>query len=165
MTSTTGRRSSCGFTLLELVLVMLIVTLLAGLAAPSLHNFIIGRNNANAVTQVLAVGQYARTRAAGTGVVYRLNLDPLTHVYWLTKLKGTAYVELGEEFGRHFALPDKMTAQWVPQQSGNQNCIDFYPDGRVDAATLRLVDSSGKMTELGCRSESEPLSILVQDQK
>jgi prepilin-type N-terminal cleavage/methylation domain-containing protein len=167
MTSTTGRRNERGFTLLELILVMLIVTLIAGLAAPSLHNFMIGRRNANTVNQVLALGQYARGRAAMTGTVYRLNADPAARAYWLTKKSGTNFVELGEEFGRQFTLPETMSLKWAPLPTGGdlKTYMDFYPDGRIDASRLQIIDLAGKVSEIGCRSETEPLSILQQDGK
>jgi len=164
MISTIGRRTNRGFTLLELVLVMLILTIMAGLVAPSLRNFIVGRKNNDAVDQLIALGHYARFRAAVTGAVYRLNFDPVAHVYWLTKRKGATFEDLGEEFGRHFTLPVGMSAQWMPSAGGNRNTyIDFNPDGRIDASMLRIVDSSGKATEIGCRSETEPLTILNQE--
>jgi prepilin-type N-terminal cleavage/methylation domain-containing protein len=167
MTLITGRRSKRGFTLLELILVMLIVSLVAGLAAPSLHNFMIGRRNVNTVNQVLALGQYARARAAMTGTVYRLNADPVSRAYWLTKKSGANFVELGEEFGRHFTLPETMSLKWEPLPTGGdvKTYMDFYPDGRIDASRLQIVDLAGKVTEIGCRSQTEPLSILQQDGK
>jgi prepilin-type N-terminal cleavage/methylation domain-containing protein len=150
-----------GFTLIELVLVMLLVALVSALAAPSLHSFIVGRQNSNAVSRVLALGGYARTKAISTGDVYRLNVDVRARTYWLSKKQNADYVQLREEFGRLFTLPEGMTAQWLPP--GAHDFIDFYPDGRVDAGKLELVEITREAVQIGCRSEIEPLVILLQE--
>src|SRR3954470_17536541 len=72
------------FTLLELILVMLILTLIVGLVVPSLRRFSQGRNLGYAATQITAMANYAHTQAISQGKPYRLNLDPGNGTYWLT---------------------------------------------------------------------------------
>ena len=181
--------------MMELVLVMLILAMAAAIAAPSLHNFILGRKSRDTAAQVLALGQYARTRAVDSGAVYRLNVDAQARTYWLTRREGAAFKELGEEFGRHFLLPTGCSVRWLapestssgpsgsggaasfsltpapaaPRMAGatgaagaanaNHEFIDFYPDGRIDACALEFTDPAG-WTSIGCKSETEPLTIL-----
>lgn len=163
MTSTIGRRNNCGFTLFELILVMLIVSVLAALAAPTLRGFIAGRKCANAAAQIVALGQYARTQAVGTGTVYRLNFDPSNGTYWLSSQSGAEFSTLRNEFGRPFQLPDGTSANWQTTAVA-QPCFQFYPDGRVEAATLELHGAVGEVVAIGCRSETEPLTILKESQ-
>lgn len=171
MTLTTGRsaeapRPAAGFTLLELVLVLLLISLVMALAVPSLRGFLIGRKSADAVAQVLALAQYARAQAVSTGVAYRLNVDPAKRTYWLTVQKGAAFTDLGTEFGRRFSLPELVEASWLPSAGGTpQEYIDFFPDGRSAAARLRLVDRQGRAFELGARSETEQVTVLPGDKK
>jgi type II secretory pathway pseudopilin PulG len=169
--------SYAGFTMLELVLVMLLVSLLMGLAAPCLRGFVLGRKSSDAVAQVLTLAQYAHDQAASSGANYRLNVDTATGSYWLTMQKGGEFRELGTEFGRRFSLPERVQAAWLPycgpryqptsqlgltKQAESQlhNYIEFFPDGRTEAANLRLMDRDGQVTELGCLSETEPLTVL-----
>ena len=179
MTSTIGRRSkNCGFTLFELVLVMLIVSVLAAIAVPSMRGFLAGRRNANTAAQILALGQYARTQAVNSGVVYRLNVDASAGTYWISMQSGTDYVPLRSEFGRPFKVPDGITATWqapippvvttaaatppVTSTPANDPSFLFYPDGRVEAAVLEIRGTVGEAITLGCRSETEPLVILKE---
>ena len=149
-----------GFTLLELVLVMLLVSLLMGLAAPSLRGFLVGRKSADAAAQVLALAHYARTQAVSTGASYRLNVDTGEGTYWLTVQKAGDFRDLGTEFGRRFCLPDRIEARWLPSPNGLREYIEFRPDGRTEAGMLQLVDRDGQVFEIGCRSETEPLVVF-----
>ncbi|MGD0090770.1 MAG: GspH/FimT family pseudopilin [Planctomycetota bacterium] len=158
-----GRRDAggtAGFTLLELVLVMLLVSLVMGLAAPSLRGFMLGRKSADAAAQVIALAQYARTQAVSTGSNYRLNVDPAAQTYWLTVQKGADFQGLGTEFGRRFSLPEHVSATWLPSAYTAHDYIEFFPDGRIEAAGLQLVDRERQVFEIGCRSETEPLTVL-----
>ena len=165
MTSTTGRsadlpRPACGFTLFELVLVMLLLTVVMALAAPSLRGFIIGRKGTDAAAQIIAVARYAREQAISTGATYRLNVDVSLGTYWLTAQHGSSFHELGNEFGRQFQLPEGTTVRWVPEAAGVDESIRFFSDGRTEAAALQLIDQAGQVFEIGCRSETEPLTII-----
>lgn len=170
MTSTTGRsvklpsRFFRGFTLLELVLVLLLTSMILALSVPQLSGFLKGRRAADASAQILALANYARTQAVGTGSVYRLNLDEQTQTYWLSIQRGVEFYELGSEFGRHFTLPQEIKAKWDPVQGGSASWIDFHPDGRVAATALELTDLDGRKTVIGCRSETEPLVVLPESQ-
>lgn len=151
-----------GFTLLELVLVMLVMSIAVAVAAPSLRNFIHGRKSADAAAHVIALGQYARTQAVSTGAVYRLNVDTSSGGYWLTAQRGAGFAELGNEFGRHFGFPEGTAAQWLSTAAGQRDYIDFHPDGRVEAGTLEVSDSYGAFA-VGCLSETEPLIVLSRE--
>ncbi|HYG74062.1 MAG TPA: GspH/FimT family pseudopilin, partial [Planctomycetota bacterium] len=163
MTLTTGpsAKRTGGFTLLELVLVMLVMSIAVAVAAPSLRNFMHGRKSADAAANVIALGQYARTQSVSTGAVYRLNVDPAHGEYWLTAQRGANFEELGNEFGRHFSFPQGTNAQWISSPAGQREYIDFHPDGRVEAGTLELSDAYGTYA-VGCLSETEPLTVLLR---
>ena len=165
------RRFARGFTLFELVLVLLIVSIVAALAAPSFRGFLTGRKSVNAAAQIVALGQYARAQAASSGAVLRLNVDAGAKAYWLSARKDAVFEALGTEFGRRFTLPDGLAVRWMPMlgnttggksatSGGAHDYVDFYPDGRADAATLLLTDSSGKVFQLGCLSETELFKVI-----
>jgi hypothetical protein len=139
---------------------MMLVSLVMALAAPSLHGFLVGRKSTDAASQVLALGQYARTQAISTGCNHRLNIDVAERTYWLTKQSGTDYQDLGTEFGRRFSLPDGVEASWLPTPYVGREYIEFLPDGRTEAVGLALAGKDGSYFEIGCRSETEMLAIL-----
>jgi prepilin-type N-terminal cleavage/methylation domain-containing protein len=165
MTLTTGRRNSGagGFTLLELVLVMMIMALIMAVAAPSLAGFLRGRRSANAAGQILALGQYARTQSVSSGVVYRLAVDTTTQTYQLLVQRGAEFILLGNEFGRIHEMPVGVTAQWQSTGGEIPGYAEFYPDGRVACGILDLTDPDGRVVELGCRSETETMRIINED--
>ena len=156
---TTVRRA--GFTLLELVMVLMLISLVMGLAAPSLRGFLSGRKSAEAAAQIIALGQYARTQAVSTGATYRLNVDPMERLYWLTVQRaGGDFRDLGTEVGRRFSLPERVEASWMLSSHAAHDYIEFYADGRTEAGSLQLTDGDGQVFDIGCRSETEPLVVM-----
>ena len=58
-----------GFTLLELILVMVILSTVLAMAAPSLSGFFGSRQTHDTAAQILALTQLARSQAISEGVV------------------------------------------------------------------------------------------------
>jgi len=166
-TLTTGRRSNLrrGFTLVELVLVMLILSVILALAVPVLRGFLLGRREANAVAQLLSLAQFARNEAVSAGNTCRLNLDGSARMYWLSVKEDTEFRDLKTEFGRRFELPDDFEARWAPGAGTTRTYADFFSDGHVESGTIELTSKSGARYELGCRSETEPFVVLKSESK
>ena len=106
-----------GFTLLELVLVMLIICTMLAMAAPSLRGFLSSRQAGEAAGQIVALTRFARSKAAVEGRSYRLNLDASQRTYWLTIEDGGSFRRLANEFGRTFSLPEGTAAVWEQPES------------------------------------------------
>ena len=147
-------------TLLELILVMLIICTVLGMAAPSLRGFFGSRQTADAVAEIVALTQYARSYATAEGKVYRLNFGLDEGTYWLTTTQGGAFGKLTDEFGREFHLPDGTTARWEKAPgTPARDYIAFYPDGRTEAATLRLTGRRGAAFDVVCLSPAEGFRV------
>jgi type IV fimbrial biogenesis protein FimT len=157
-----------GFTLLELVIVMLLLCVIAAMAAPSLRGFSEGRKVSTAAAQVESLGQWARTQSITRGVGMRLNVNPADGTYWLTaEQTGGIFGTLGEEFGRVFTMPDGVTLEWYGPNpvDGQFPYIEFLPTGRTTAsATVRLTDKRGTIVDIACLSPGEPLRVLPEQQ-
>src|SRR5260221_3978229 len=95
-----------GFTLLELVLVMLLLTLITGLVVPALRNFSRGRNLGYAASQMTAMANYAHTQSISQGKPYRLNLDVNNGTYWLTARTYDVFEEVRDEASGIRSLPE-----------------------------------------------------------
>ena len=76
-----------GFTLLELILVMVILSTVLAMAAPSLRGFFGSRKTNDTASQILSLTQFARSQAISEGIIYRLNFDTRERTYWLTAQK------------------------------------------------------------------------------
>jgi len=157
-----GRAYWPGFTLLELIVVLGLVGVLLGLAAPSLKGFFASRQTADAAAQILALTQLAESRAAAQGTVYRLNIDPQTHTYWLTVQQEGAFVDLGCEFGRRFLLPEGTTVRVQSPWDGASplSYIEFYPSGRTEEATIELQGRQGEVFQVTCESVTEAFRVV-----
>ncbi len=150
-----------GFTLLELVLVMMLLAVMLAVAAPSLRGFTAGSRSRDAVTQVVALAQFAKSRAATDSKVYRLNVDGTS--YWLTMQEGESFIPTGTDFGQTFSLPAGMRVELVPaiaNRTFDPTGISFYPDGRSDTAVFRLTDADEKITLLACPSPAESFRVV-----
>jgi prepilin-type N-terminal cleavage/methylation domain-containing protein len=166
MTSPTGRtrsRKVHAFTLLELILVLAILALAAGVAAPSLSRFSRGRQTLDAAAHMLAVIQYAQDQAVVHAAPHRFQLDTAGGTYWLTARRDGAFARLGNDFGQTFTLPASVTAAWdAGPEVTARSYIQFEPDGGHDVASVRLTASSGgdgSVTSIGCASPAEPFRV------
>ena len=152
------------YTLLELVMVLAILCLVAGLAVPSLRGFAQGREGAGGAQQLAALGRRARTQAITEATTYRLNVDPQTGTYWLTAWRGGAFVDPADGSGRALAVPTGMTLTWDGPRDGAIGYAEFQPDGRTTPATARLSGAAGETIEVGCLTPAEPFEVLPADQ-
>jgi Tfp pilus assembly protein FimT len=147
-------------TLLELILVMMILSTVLALAAPSLRGFFISRRGDDAAAQILALTQYARSQAVNEGVIYRLNLDIQERTYWLTAQKAGEYERLKTEYGKTFAISKELVLEVEDiAKEDRETFLEFSPYGTVTAATIRLIDRQGRALEIACPTATESFSI------
>jgi len=157
--------AAMGFTLLELILVMLILSTILAMAAPSLRGFFGSRQAQDTAARILALTQFARSQAISEGVVYRLNFDTKDRVYWLTAWKSGAFEELETEFGQIFTLPKDMAMELEDvDQDKDEVYVEFTPQGTVTAATIRLIDRKGRALEVTCPTVTESFSIVESEE-
>jgi type II secretion system protein H len=154
-----------GFTLLELILVMVILSTVLAMAAPSLRGFFASRQTQDAAAQLLTLTQLARSQAVCEGTGYRLNLDAEQGQYWLTSWQSGTFENLGTEFGRVFTLPKDTVMQLAGvERDGDETFVSFAPQGTTTAAKIRLVDRRGRIVDVMCRAATESFSIVIGEQ-
>jgi type II secretion system protein H len=159
---------SKGFTLLELILVMVIISTVLALASPSLRGFFASRKTNDAAAQIVSMTQLARSQAIAEGRTYRLNLDVKQGSYQLTVKEGGAFRELFTEFGRVFLLPDDTSFELEKDAEGEEGVeqyIDFFPQGHTEASTIRLTDRRGDVYEIVCYSSTERFQVIVPEEE
>jgi prepilin-type N-terminal cleavage/methylation domain-containing protein len=165
------RRARRGFTLIELVLVMLVLCIIMAMAVPQLRGFMSSSAARDTATQVVAMAHYARAKAASDAVVYRLSIDEANGKYSLSKdaADGTGnFTDLGTDFSQVFELPTgmKVTVERlnsaVPTRSSASNGeIDFRPDGTSDPVVIHLTDAKGNETLIAAPAPTEPFRITT----
>lgn len=144
-----------GFTLIEMLIVMVLITIMVGTIAPRLVDFAAGRRGNDAARSLVAYAHDARTEAISEGRFYRLNLDPSGRQFWLTTQDDSTgqYVPPSGEFGKKYSLPDgvNMTTDIVQQSDGCY--VTFLPSGRVD---LGATQSSAPPAAQGIGGQAAP---------
>lgn len=171
---------------MELILVLMVISVVLALAAPVLRGFFASRQAADAAMNMLSLTQYARSRAMAGGAGCRLNIDCEAGTYWLTVQEGGAYVELKEELGRRYRLPEgasvrirqadngaagmglEATPAGAPspsrQKPSSVSYLQFCPDGRSDATAVEIRDRDGECYELSAPSACEPFRVITPAQ-
>jgi len=154
-----------GFTLLELILVMLILSTVLAMAAPSLRGFFGSRKTHDEAARLLALTQFARSQAISEGIIYRLNFDTSERTYWLTSQQTGVFEELKTEFGTVFTFPNDITVELEDvDKDDNEMFFAFTPQGTITAGTIRLIDRRGLVLEITCPTVTESFSIVERDQ-
>ena len=154
-----------GFTLLELILVMVILSTVLAMAAPSLRGFFGSRKTHDEAAQLLALTQYARSQAISEGIIYRLNFDTIKRTYWLTSQRAGVFEKLKSEFGYVFTFPSDITVELEDvDKDEDGKFFKFTPQGTVTAGTIRLIDRRGLVLEITCPTVTESFSIVELEQ-
>jgi type II secretion system protein H len=150
-----------GFTLLELILVMVIISTVLAMAAPSLRGFFSSRKTHDAAANILSLMRFARSQAIAEGLSYRLNFDQTRGAYWLTSNREGAFSSLKNEFGREFLLPNDTTVELKKEddQKGTGKYITFFPQGMAEIGIITLTDRSGDVIEILSPSPAEAYRI------
>lgn len=176
----TLRGGQGGFTLIELVLVLLLVSVVLTLAAPSLRGFFASRKTADAATTMLSLTKWARSSAIAQARPCRLNIDATSGQYWLTVQDGGTFTTMKSDMGRQFDMPEgarvtlQVASAGLSQNSAptsslfatntskdvsTQQYIQFYPSGRSDVATIEIRGMQGETYTVLCSSATEPYRI------
>jgi type II secretion system protein H len=154
------RSNPAGFTLLELILVMVIICTALALAAPSLNGWSRGSKMRDAVDQFVALTQFARTQAISTATVHRLQIDGAARAYYVLIQEGDQFVPLNTEMGREFSLPTDFSLKMTDDTGQNRDFVDFYPTGRTEPTTVLITGPDGDAKTIQCPSPTEAFRLV-----
>jgi len=132
--------SGLGFTLVELLMVILIMSVVVGLSVPRF-----GRTFGHLQLQVFAYDvaklfTYASKRAIAREEILRIYFDTEGKRYWLARAQGAApkweFERVAGKFGRINPVPDAIS---LDPSAGE---VTFFPDGRADRFEMLIFDNS-----------------------
>jgi prepilin-type N-terminal cleavage/methylation domain-containing protein len=160
----TTQHGAGGFTLLELILVMVILSTVLAMAAPSLRGFFASRQTHDTAAQILALTQLARSQAISEGIIYRLNFDTRQRTYWLTAQRAGVFEKLKTGFGQVYTLPKDMNVELEDLDEEEEDVfLEFTPQGTVTAGTVRIIDRRGRAIEVTCPTVTESFSVVESE--
>jgi type II secretion system protein H len=135
-----------GFTMIELVVVLLIITLSAALVTPSLSRFSKSIELKGAAQKVSVILRYYRSEAVHRGTVYQVLFNSETRevkVQSIEPEEATEKENKGEKtFTKSYILPEGVQIKEVeapdPQFPSDFPAIEFYPNGGSNGGTILL---------------------------
>ena len=166
---------ACGFTLIELIVVMALLAIVLAVAAPSLARFFRGRTLDSEAKRFLALTRYGQSRAVSEGVPMVLWIDAKQGAYGLTAER--TYTEQDSkavEFRLDSNLqvevempPTAVTrfSQWnrLTQVAGDVPTIRFTPDGFIsETSPSRVLIREGDDGALWIAQSRNRLNYEIQ---
>ena len=123
------RMNQRGFTLTEIMIVIMIVGIIAGISAPPLFRYVASNRLQTQTDRLAADLQYARQLAVSTNSTVRF--DTTDDGYQVTNVAGDVIRE--REFKNGLDL-------------GADHSTNFYPWGMADAEVFNVTNSTGTLT-------------------
>lgn len=150
-----GQRAGSGFTLVELLVVLLVLGISAAAVFPRLDAFLLAEPEPWQSARNLArVVRYVRELAAATEAVCVLHVDAETGRYWATaQATGKELVLTGMRRGLGGQLPEgiRFSEIELPGEEGAAEgpaLLRFSPEGWCDPATVSLTSADGQMVKV-----------------
>jgi len=158
-----AQRHNFGFTLLELILVMLILTIAVAISAPSLGNFSRGRVLDNNAARFLSLTRWARSQAISDGTTYRINIDPSKRAFTVSYNNRGSYSAYTAGRDRGFTLPEELSVATDAPLEESLYVIDFDPMGYSTTARVTLTGSKGNKIVVECASRHDVFRIAQKN--
>jgi len=141
----------CGFTLVELVVVLLIIAACVTVVFPKLSNGLLEQQQLrNSVSKIASVTEYAHQRAISTHLMHRLNIDVERGIYEVTAHTTDGKIVLiGDGLSLAGQLPEDIYFSGVEfpnRRAGSEKVvtIEFSPQGWVEPATIYVESLEGR---------------------
>jgi len=157
-----NRSKQPGFTLIELVLVMVIIGAMLAVVAPSLGRMRSRSRVDDTAAQLRSMVELARTRAVADGRATRVVVDATENLCWIEHLEGGGFMRTPASHGAKVELDDgiEVTSDDAATEEAGVYLIRAEPDGRVAVAQLRLLGiESGRERVVFTRSVTEPYRV------
>jgi general secretion pathway protein H len=131
------KRAQRGFTLLEIILVMVIIAVASVLAAAAMGGGFRGMQLGASARQVASNLRFTRAQAIATGQVQRFEIDPHAHAWRAPK-------------ARHGDIPAKLGIAFIGarevQARPGIGAIAFFPDGASTGGRITLTSGKASWT-------------------
>ena len=143
MTSRIGlkpkNKSSWAFTLIEVLLVLVVMSVLVGISVPNFRNTYQKFFFKKSVEDLAYTMRYAQSRAIMKNLIVRLEFNGDFTGYWLTQQKKSdseeaapTFSKIDGEMGKDFKVGSDVKIE-APEPA-----VNFYPDGNIDKQEIKV---------------------------
>lgn len=168
------QRRRAGFTLMELILVMIVIFTVATVIAPRFSEFFPSYQVRKTTEHLFAWARKARADAAVTGLRQHLVFDTKARKFWIeyearpVKEPGK-FVLLSGAWGEE-AMPDgvefeSLEGTETSSVSGDFKYVEFRPDGTCSDVTLILANDAGDRHTLRIEGDSSKIYIKPAEEQ
>lgn len=145
-----------GFTLLEVLIVLVIVTLIIGIAIPNFRGAFEQSKLETATRSLATTFGTAQHLSVIHRLMFQIKFDVSNQEYQI--VPDTGFLQENEDlpnFARRRKLPDgvrfgtiELDTPAISESGNNLEYLAFYPNGSSDGATITLYDDSGAIMTL-----------------
>ncbi|MEO7675628.1 MAG: GspH/FimT family pseudopilin [Verrucomicrobiota bacterium] len=152
------RSDAGGFTLVELMLVMALLTIVLAVAFPSLKNFFRGRNLDSEAHRFLSLTRYGQSRAVSEGVPMLLWIDAQNGRYGLQTQTGYADNN-NDSKAVEFTIDDKLKLEILASQPSPMLRSNLWTQNSATPGTSLAI----RFLPDGFIGETSPVNILFRE--
>ena len=156
------------FSLIELLLVVIILGVIAGLAIPNFSQTYVNLQLQETAKNIAYVMRYAQSQAVIKRKNFRLEFDDPNKTYWLTQkndetpdkpveVDDAVFERISGRNGRTFYISDELTLE-IPKPF-----IEFYPNGDIEK--MRIFLSNPKKKYFTVSTQEQTGYVLIFDFK
>lgn len=151
-----------GFTLIELIAVLMIVALVMAIAAPNLRGFARGARLRDAAADFVASTQFARLNSATTAATHRILVEGGGMNWTMEIQEGEAFQRVeGPDAHPDQPLPEGYRVEITDLSGAPLEAIEFYPTGRTTPARVRITNPDGKYLDLEAVTPTDAFHITT----
>jgi len=145
------RCPGAGFTLLEMLVVMALLTVLTMMIVPLYGYSMSMMESRSARNDLTSLIDYVQQRAVVDSREYRIYFDEETRAFWVAIFAGVEedeaiFQDVHEDYGRVQYLPTHLEFETLPRNVDRHrelHYLAFHPNGASDRASIEVKDGRG----------------------